>query len=232
VSASPGRCARAMPGRRGRPGRPGRRRAGRAGTPGAASRRSGRAARSRRPAGRPRPGGRPRARWAVRRGRPGRRARTPRATGRSPGVQQHHRPPDVPAPGAELQQQRGLADAARTVHQQDPPRRAALQGVVEAGQLTAAPHERPAPRLVEQITELGRHWTTPSPPYLAAGPAALAAQHRGRDPADPVRVGDGVDLGDPAVGDGEAQDREGPAVDGDDHAGGAVHQGGVEPGTG
>src|SRR5215207_2819511 len=62
-------------------------------------------------------------------------------------------------------------------------------------------------------------------------PLVVAENGRG-DPADAVGVGDGVDLDDPAVGDGEAEDGEGPAAHGDDHAGGPVDQGRTELGGG
>jgi RND superfamily putative drug exporter len=60
-------------------------------------------------------------------------------------------------------------------------------------------------------------------------PRLVAEDGRG-DPADTVRVGDGVDLDDPALGDREPQNGEGPSADGDDHAGRPVHQRGVQLG--
>jgi hypothetical protein len=77
-----------------------------------------------------------------------------------PAIEQHHGSARGPRAAAELQQDGGLADASRTVDEQHSPRRPVHEGVVEAGQLAPAAHEGPASRLVEKITELGRHRTT------------------------------------------------------------------------
>jgi hypothetical protein len=77
-----------------------------------------------------------------------------------PCVDQHGGPAGVPRPAAELQQQGGLADPARAVHEQDPPRRPPSKGVVEAGQLAPTPDEGSAPGVVEKIAEVCRHLTT------------------------------------------------------------------------
>ena len=72
-------------------------------------------------------------------------------------VEQQDGPVRGPRPGAVFQQQGGLADASRAVHQQDPPGRTAQQDVVETGQLASAAHEGPAPRVVQQVAETRRH---------------------------------------------------------------------------
>jgi hypothetical protein len=79
------------------------------------------------------------------------------------------------------------------------------------------------------MTLLGRaNWWLPR--WLDRRLPRLVAQDGRGDPADAVRVGDGVDLDDPSLGDGEPQNGEGPSVDGDDHAGRPVHQRGVQLG--
>ena len=58
----------------------------------------------------------------------------------------------------------------------------------------------------------------------------LAVGQEGRgDRREALRIGDGVDLDDLAVGDREPDHRHGPPVGDDDHPGGAVDERGTQP---
>ena len=71
----------------------------------------------------------------------------------SRAVEQDHRSPRRARPGPHLQQQHRLADAARSVHQQDPPRGTPGQRRVEVRQLRTPAGEAVLPGAVDEVAE-------------------------------------------------------------------------------
>jgi len=99
-------------------------------------------------------------------------------------VQHRRNPAGGPGPGGHLQEQRGLADATRTVHEQHPPRRPPGQRVAEGPQLVAAADEVPPPRPLDDVPEDGSHHR------LSLGLSDGKDQHASpdRQPASTTRI--------------------------------------------
>ena len=79
-------------------------------------------------------------------------------------VQQSRGPPSGASTGPHLEQQRGLAHAARAVDEQHSPRRTAGPRIVEGLQLGSPADEASPPRAVDDVTQAGRRHQFSLPP--------------------------------------------------------------------
>jgi hypothetical protein len=86
-------------------------------------------------------------------------------------VQVDRRPAGSPCPAAQMQQQCGLADAARPVHEEHPTRRSAAQCRVEGGQFPAAADEPVPPPILDDVTERRHDFQCRPPPRPAPEPS-------------------------------------------------------------